>query len=369
VARVTSSRNRQSTTRSQSRIWLLLAVLASTLTLAAQQPTRTDPIEVIRAFRRVAAPDLWPGFDPATTPVELFDGASTYLLNHPSPPDGFRPVAGQQNIYVYPGQHETVRANTGTMVSGVPTATADISGKTSSVDELASLLVHETVHVFQGRHYPNWGGNEMELFTYPVDNAELLAERRLESIALVRAVGATNQKDAGCWAATALALRSKRFAGLAATDAAYERGVELREGLAQYVEFKSIGKPAALTVEDFPPAQAQVRQRAYASGQALALLLDRTWISRGSRGSKATARFPWTNCSLAVCGKSPIGQVATSLPAKPRRRGRAPSATWPTSQPASAVASRSFSPLRECVSKSSPARSHCSRRLSTRGMW
>ena len=102
-------------------------------------------------------------------PVELFDGASTYLLNHPSPPDGFRPVAGQQNIYVYPGQHETVRANTGTMVNGVPTATVDISGKTSSVDELASLLVHETFHVFQGRHYPDWGGNEMDLFTYPVD--------------------------------------------------------------------------------------------------------------------------------------------------------------------------------------------------------
>lgn len=49
------------------------------------------------------------------------------------------------------------------------------------------------------------------------------------------------------------------------------------------MQFKSIGKPAALTAEDFPPGQAQVRQRAYASGQALALLLDRldsTWKSR-----------------------------------------------------------------------------------------
>jgi len=74
----------------------------------------------------------------------------------------------------------------------VPTATADISGKASSVDELASLLVHETFHVLQGRHYPDWGGNEMDLFTYPVDNAELLAERRLESIALVRALERSN---------------------------------------------------------------------------------------------------------------------------------------------------------------------------------
>jgi hypothetical protein len=55
--------------------------------------------------------------------------------------------------------------------------------------------------------------------------------------------------------------------------------------LAQYVQFRSIGKAPALTGEDFPADHAQVRQRAYASGQALALLLDRldtsgTWKSQ-----------------------------------------------------------------------------------------
>jgi hypothetical protein len=265
------------------RTCLLLAVLAATLPLAAQQPPPPDALQVIRAFRRIAAQNLWPGFEPATTPVEFFDGTNTYLLSHPSPPDGFRPVAGQQNVNLYPGQHDTVRANTGTLVSGVPTATADLTDNTSPADVLAALLVHEAFHVFQAKRYPKWGGNEVDLFTYPVDNAELLAQRRLESTALVRALGTQDQKDASCWAAAALAIRSRRFAGLPATAAAYERGVELREGLAQFVQFKSIGKPATLTAEDFPPAQAQVRQRAYASGQALALLLDRldsTWKSR-----------------------------------------------------------------------------------------
>ncbi|MGD0437554.1 MAG: hypothetical protein ABSB86_13925, partial [Bryobacteraceae bacterium] len=266
-----------------SRTCLLVAVLVAVPRLIAQQPAASGAQQVIRAFRQIATQDLWPGFEPASVPVEFFDGANTYLFNHPSPPDGFRPVAGQQNVYVYPGQHETVRANTGTEVNGVPTATADLSGNTSAANVRAALLIHEAFHVFQAKRYPKAVANEVDLFTYPVDNADLLALRRLESAALVRAVEAEARKDTSCWAATAMTLRGKRFAGLPATAAAYERGAELHEGLAQYVEFKSIDKPAALTSEDFPPGQANVRQRAYASGQTLALLLDRldaTWKSR-----------------------------------------------------------------------------------------
>lgn len=258
-------------------------VLTASLPVFAQQSPSAGTLQVIRAFRRIAAQDLWPGFQPATTPVEFFGGTNTYLLNQPSPPDGFHPVAGQQNVYVYPGQHETVRANTGTVVNGVPTATADISGNASPAGEQAALLVQETFHVFQAKRYPKWGGDEMDLFTYPVDNAEVLAQRRLESIGLVRAMDATEPKEVNCWAAAAMAVRSRRFAALPATAAAYERGIELREGLAQCVQFKSFGKQAPLTAEDFPPDQTSVRQRAYASGQALALLLDRVdsaWKSR-----------------------------------------------------------------------------------------
>jgi hypothetical protein len=263
------------------RTCLLLAI--STAAMLVAQPPLPGALQVIQAFRRIAAQNLWPGFEPATTPVEFFDGTNTYLLNHPSAPDGFRPVDGQQNVYLYSGLHETVRANTGTVVNGVPTATADISGNASSADEQAALLVHETFHVFQTKHYPKWGGNEADLFTYPVENAELLAQRRLESAGLVRAMEAKDPKNASCWAAAALAVRNQRFTALPSTAVAYERGLELREGLAQYVQFKSIRKPAALTAEDFPPDQAQVRQRAYASGQALALLLDSldsAWKSR-----------------------------------------------------------------------------------------
>lgn len=245
---------------------LLLAALA-----AAQAPPRA--LAAWREFQRIGAQPLWPGFDPRNGPVAVFDGANTYLFGHPAPPEGFRAVEGVAGAFIFPGRHESVRANTGTQLNGVATATADISRSRASPDELAALFVHETFHVFQAQRYPKFGGNEMDLFTYPLDNAGLLLERRLETLALRRALTARRDSGARCWAEVALGLRAARFARLPAASAAYERGSEWKEGVAQYVEYRSIGKAPQLSDDDFPAAE--VRQRAYATGQAWALLLDR----------------------------------------------------------------------------------------------
>jgi hypothetical protein len=261
---------------------LLLAAVFAATQIGAETPPPVG-LEVIRAFRRLAALELWPDFKPGETPVEFFDGATTYLFNFPALPEGFHPVAGQANVYAYTGRHPTVVANTGTLVNGIPTATADVSRSAEAPDVLAALLLHETFHVFEAKHYPHWSGNEVALFTYPASDVVLLTLRRLESIALCRALEARRPEDATCWAARALAIRAKRFDGLPQAAVAYERSEELYEGLAQYVQNKSIGKPAALSARDFPAGQAQVRQRAYASGEALGLLLDGldpTWKSR-----------------------------------------------------------------------------------------
>jgi hypothetical protein len=260
---------------------LLLAATAAA-TPAVAQPAPAAALEVIQAFRHLAAMELWPDFKPGATPVEFFDGATTYLFNVASSPEGFHPVASQPNVYAYPGQHPTVRGNTGTLVNGVPTATADISQGASAAEVSAALLLHETFHVFEAKYF-HWSGNEVALFTYPASDAGLLTLRRLESIALVRALEARRPEDKRCWAARALAIRTKRFAGLPPTAVAYERSEELYEGLAQYVQDRSIGKSSILTPHDFPAGQAQVRQRAYASGEALGLLLDgldSAWKSR-----------------------------------------------------------------------------------------
>jgi hypothetical protein len=129
-------------------------------------------------------------------------------------------------------------------------------------------------HVFQARRHPKWGGNEVEQLIYPSEDAEVLAERRLESTALRRALAAGKPGEAGAWAARALAARQERFTHLSDGAAAYERGTEVKEGLARYVEALAAGDEGSLLPEaEFPPES--VRLRSYDSGAAIALLLDR----------------------------------------------------------------------------------------------
>jgi hypothetical protein len=223
---------------------------------------------------RLAAADLWPGFAPQSTPVAIFDGDRTYLFRHPAPPEGFQPVPERAGVWVFEGRHPSVAANTSVDLAGTQTATLMPDARNASVTERASVLVHELFHVFQRERHPAWRANEAELFTYPVDDPALLAFRRMESAALRRALSADTRERAACWAHAALALRQERFAALPAASAAYERGTELNEGLAAYVQGRAGGSyTEPLPASEFAPEA--VRQRGYAAGAALALLLDR----------------------------------------------------------------------------------------------
>ncbi|MBI2678598.1 MAG: hypothetical protein HYX28_07430 [Candidatus Koribacter versatilis] len=250
---------------------VLAVVLLLATTAVAQTP---HVVEVFHEFDRIGAPPLWPGFEPTKTAVEVFDGTNTYLYHHPKPPEGFTPLAGAPGVVVFAGQHDSVRANTGTELNAVPTATADLSKSKATVREQAALLIHETFHVYEKQAHPKWAANEAELFTYPFEDAELLAVRRVETTELLAALNTKSDPQAMCAAIWPLDVRKQRFAKMTADAVAYERGIELNEGLAQYLEYKSIGRPYALTNADFPVEQ--IRQRAYATGQALAILLDRS---------------------------------------------------------------------------------------------
>ncbi|HET9300779.1 MAG TPA: hypothetical protein VFO11_12600, partial [Candidatus Polarisedimenticolaceae bacterium] len=125
---------------------LAIVCLGLTLPLMAEAPTVLD---VLQEFDRLGAQPLWPGFQPRTVAVEVYDGTRTYLAHHPKPPEGFQPVPGQAGTFVFEGRHDTVRANTGTEVNGVPTATADLSKGIKSKSAAAALLVHEAFHVYQ----------------------------------------------------------------------------------------------------------------------------------------------------------------------------------------------------------------------------
>ncbi len=227
-----------------------------------------------REVRRVSeGKQFWPGYDPLAVPLAIFDGTTTFLFRHPTPPEEF---VERENLYVFEGRHTAVVANSSARIGGVPTATIMLESlpPESTLSEWAALVVHEGFHVFQGTTGRRWGANEVDLFLYPVDDAELLTLRRLETEALGRAFGARERDVAAGWARRALDLRHERFDGMDPAFQAYERGIETHEGTATYVEYGVTGR----TRPHFPAGgfdAEDVRSRAYTTGVAWALLLDR----------------------------------------------------------------------------------------------
>lgn len=256
-------------------VLILLLAACHPVTSGAPTPAAPDPVAVVAEADRLADGDLWPGFDPRTIPVAIFDGEQTTLFRHPAPPDGFSLLPGEEATWTYAGRHPVVVANTSAMLGGTLTATLMPAGPGATLRGRAGLLIHEAFHVFQRTHHPGWSANEMALFTYPVDNPDLLTLRRLETDALRRALRARDHAEAQCWGRTALALRNLRFEEMPPGSVEYERRTELNEGLATYVEHRATGSrdTAILSDDDYGPEE--IRQRGYRSGVALARLLDR----------------------------------------------------------------------------------------------
>lgn len=234
------------------------------------------PIALLAEVDRLAARLLWPNYDPRTLPVAIYNGRQTWLFRHPDPPPEFTPNDMHRPSLVYPGLHPAVRANSSVTLNGHATATVlldDTGGR--SMTDLAALIIHELFHAFQRQRHPDWTANEADLFVYPLHDADLLHIRHLETAALRRALRAPEPVEQARWAAAAMGCRRERFELLPPEAVAYERGNELNEGLARYVDGKARGDLDHRTAldQDFPADG--VRARTYAVGRALALLLDR----------------------------------------------------------------------------------------------
>ncbi len=251
----------------------LLTIAGPLLTIPPEAPP--DPYAVIDQVNRLAAISLWPGFEPQRIPVALFTGTETLLFGHPSPPAEFLPVNDRPGVRIFPGRHESIAANTSVKLGGVLTATImldSLRGKPNV--EIAGVVIHETYHVFQAVKYSDWSSNEILLFAYPMDEAENESGLLLEARALTYALESRTKVDAARWAACHLKLRGQRYTAFPVA-AEYERGVELFEGTAHYVEAKALGKvddTESLTLSWRPE---EVRHRCYFTGKALAGLLDR----------------------------------------------------------------------------------------------
>lgn len=292
--------------------------------------------------RLANARSLWPNFDPTAIPLAIYDGKQTYLFRHPDVPEGFAGVEGnEQSGLTYTGRHPAVTANTSADIGGALTATllVDNVKPGHSVTGLAGVALHEAFHVFQREQHPAWAANEGDLFMYPIDKPNLLALRRLETKAVRRALDAADPEDSECWSRQALAIRAERFSDMDAPYSAYERGTELNEGLATYVQFQADGqKDVKLPEQGF--AAVDVRPRAYATGAAFALLLDRVnpdWpalfesdssesldaalLSELGSGIKEIAnRCAFTNAEVAVVNEVAQSDVARIVTEQNERR-------------------------------------------------
>lgn len=294
--------------------WLGTCSIAAVLALfgGCKDPAAGTLEDVLAAYDDVAARAPWPGFDPHQVPLALFDDERTYLYRHPTPPDGFRALRGLDGVLVLDSVHPAMRSNTSLELAGAVTATVHVTREGMEDPEaIGRLILHEAFHAFQRRTHPEWGANEVDLFTYPVGRVSFLQQRRLETEALRRAVTAPDSVRVVCWSNAFLRIRDGRFRRLPAEAVAYERGTELREGLARYMESVAAGERTPnLPGEGFAPEE--VRQRSYAIGHALGGLLDildRDWKRRIEEGEveslDAAVRAATAGVNVRRCGPSP----------------------------------------------------------------
>ncbi len=215
------------------------------------------------------------------------------------------------------GRDSMVTANSSASVGGVVSATLMIDQSSLPFDPTAwaAVALHEAFHVFQRERHPSWVGNEGDLLRYPFENAKALALRRLESAALRRASIATSRSDALCWTREFVHTRRARYAALDSASRTYERRSELNEGLATYVQALAGAKRInSIPASEF--AAEAVRERVYATGAALALLLDlfapewKAELETDDRQQlddlldRATRRLPASRTRRNVCGFS-----------------------------------------------------------------
>lgn len=349
-----------------TRPFLILAV-ACAATLDAQPAPDTlralvSAHDHVRALGAGADP-LWPGFRPDTIPVVLvLPGRGTALLNWGAPlPEGWRPTPGVSGA----GWRDEVAmgaTNTSIRLNGRPAAQAVVP--TLSPEVLASLAAHEAFHVFQrasARPERRFGASENTIWLtqYPVFDVDNETAFALEGRLLAAALRARTVAEWRARAREFVAVREARHARLPMHIAEFDRMSELNEGLAEYVQLRVLerlsreGDPRTrddaareraariARVERLAEdVQQSIRLRYYASGSAIALLLDRledaTWKERlvrddltlqdalafasGARdaaiAARASASRQFDESGLARAAKARVEQLAA------RRRAR-----------------------------------------------
>lgn len=257
----------------------LLAVCAVVLFAQGQAtptPNQRDVFAFVRAVDEAGARQVWPGFNPSEWPVAVFDGTQTILLRHPSPPPEFTPLAGHPGVLAVPGRHTAVVANSTREIGGVRTGTV-IATPAQDIEGTMLAYVEEVFHVFWLQRHANVRPNEMARYAYPLNEAGHLQRLHAEGEALARAIESPTPADAAAWASAAFQIRRDRRPSLTDDVQAFETGLEMMEGTANYVARVAVGQTAGATAARLRVRRDAdaIRWRFYDTGAAICFLLDR----------------------------------------------------------------------------------------------
>ncbi|MED3551863.1 hypothetical protein [Cytobacillus praedii] len=214
--------------------------------------------------------NYWDGFN--TVAFAIFDDKDVLLFNHPK-------CKGEQ--YTKLVKTEEFHACTCILFEEVPTGIVDTT-LYNSFEDIYSLLVHESFHVFQHLSGESRYPDEILGFNYPIDfkNIQL---RILERKRLFEAFVTTDLKEKQQKINEFITLRDKRTE-LFPDYVEYENSVETIEGPAYYVEYQAL-KDVSSNKENVISKYAEqlldnnlshinIRSSCYNSGLFICLLLD-----------------------------------------------------------------------------------------------
>lgn len=303
-----------------SALILCPPIAAPATAAAAVEPARTldrDAMLALAARLVDAAPGLakiWPGYWPAEQPFIIYvPGQGALLISTGEKPSSFQPLAGpgiparlKGRAFWHGGGLSDVRQP---FVLGYPIGpgkTAILADATElSEEKIAALLLHEQFHAYQKSAFKRY---VFAQFVAPLaikDRSRFAASAETERRILLMALDSDKPEAVRRLLRQYFALRREREADMPAEALAVERGLELVEGTAQYVDQAGIallsGRPDG--VKPLLAARLQrpiasetgafvtqwFRSRSYGTGAAITYfisLLDRgDWRSKLQEGT------------------------------------------------------------------------------------
>jgi hypothetical protein len=286
-----------------------LAMLAAIAAPLPAQPPLPDTVRRIAALHETlvsagptVGPRIWPGFRPDTIPTlyVIPHRAKLFARWRDTLPPGFFPLPGATDV-------AWTDTRTVSFPRGRPIAFLSVDSALSP-GSVIGLALHEQFHAFQrasARRDRRFGAgeNSMLVATYPAFDVANEAVFALEGRILGRALRARSLADARRLAREFVAVREDRHARLDSAVVEFEMAAELNEGLAQYAMLRGLRELTRADAGRFGAAAAaeaaqeaalldsllavgprSIRRRFYATGSAMALLLDRladsSWKSR-----------------------------------------------------------------------------------------